>query len=308
MQFGLALQNHGDGAGPEGIEAAAEAVSRHGWRGVWAVDHLMVGESNAKDYGLLLEPLLSLAHLGARFPQIRLATGVLVPPMRDAPQLAKELATLDVLSGGRLTVGVGVGDEEDLVEYQNLGKGDRFRRRGAYLDETIALWRHLWSGSTDPFDGAFHQLTDFNFLPLPVQGAALPVVSGGRSDRALARVGRITDGYYASRWGPADLRDHWPAVLKTAQENGRPKPTLSTRVRVRPDQPPDHRYSVCGTADQMVGQLREYAEVGTDEFVAVFDAVLPEQIERAVDRFAWEVVGPFRDAQAGRDGAVSVTG
>ncbi|MEA2623188.1 MAG: hypothetical protein QOH61_2098 [Chloroflexota bacterium] len=297
MEFGLALQNHGEGAAPEGIEASAEAVTRHGWRGVWAVDHLMVGESNAHDYGLMLEPLLSLAHLGARFPAIRLATGVLVPPMRDAPQLAKELATLDVLSGGRVTVGVGVGDEEDLVEYENLGKGERFRRRGAYLDETIALWRHLWSGNTEPFDGAFHQLRDYRFLPLPIQGAALPIVSGGRSDRALARVGRITDGYYSSRWGPDDLRARWPAVLGAAADAGRPRPSLSTRVRVRPGQPPDGRYSVCGTPAEMLRELMGYAEVGTDEFVAVFDAVLPEDIERAVDRFMDEVGGPFREAQ-----------
>jgi probable F420-dependent oxidoreductase len=303
MEFGLALQNHGKGAAPEGMVASAEAVTRHGWRGIWAVDHLMVGESNAQDYGLMLEPLLSLAHLGAKFPDIRLATGVLVPPMRDAPHLAKELATLDVLSGGRVTVGVGVGDEEDLVEYQNLGKAERFRRRGAYLDETIALWRHLWSGSTDPFEGTFHQLTDYSFLPLPVQGAALPVVSGGRSDRALARVGRITDGYYASRWGPADLRAHWPAVLATAADNGRPRPSLSTRVRVRPGQPPDGRYSVCGTPAEMLQELLAYAEVGTDEFVAVFQAVLPDEIETAVDRFMEEVGGPFREAQAQRDGA-----
>jgi alkanesulfonate monooxygenase SsuD/methylene tetrahydromethanopterin reductase-like flavin-dependent oxidoreductase (luciferase family) len=73
--------------------------------------------------------------------------------MRDAPQLAKELATLDTLSDGRLIVGVGVGDIEDISEYENLGKGDRFKVRGRYLDESIALWRHLWGGRTEPFIG-----------------------------------------------------------------------------------------------------------------------------------------------------------
>jgi alkanesulfonate monooxygenase SsuD/methylene tetrahydromethanopterin reductase-like flavin-dependent oxidoreductase (luciferase family) len=91
--------------------ASAEAVSRHGWRSVWAVDHLVVPTSEATEYGWTLEPLLSLAWLGAMYPRLGLATGVLVPPMRDAVQLAKELATLDVLSGGRLMIGVGVGDE-----------------------------------------------------------------------------------------------------------------------------------------------------------------------------------------------------
>ncbi|MFI5255081.1 MAG: LLM class flavin-dependent oxidoreductase, partial [Candidatus Limnocylindrales bacterium] len=209
MEFGLALQNHGEGTSRLGIEASAASAEGYGWRSLWAVDHLVVAQSEAADYGWTLDPLLSLAYLAANHPRLRLATGVLVPPMRDAVQLAKELATLDELSGGRLTVGVGVGDEEDLGEYVNLGKEARFRQRGAYLDESIALWRHLWAGRRDPFLGRFHRLTDFTFAPLPVQGADLPILSGGRSERALARVGRLTDGYYSSRWGPDELVTRW---------------------------------------------------------------------------------------------------
>lgn len=297
MDFGLALQNHRDGASAEGMAASADAVEQFGWKSIWAVDHLMVGRAEQLDYGWTLDPLLSLAHLGATHPTIRLATGVLVPPMRDAPQLAKELATLDVLSGGRLTVGVGVGDEDDRAEYINLGKDDRFRRRGAYLDETIRLWRHLWSGSRDPFQGDFHQLTDFTFDPLPVQGDRIPVLSGGRSDRALARVGRSTDGYYASRWGPDDLAQKWPAVLQVSLQNGRPRPYLATRVRVRFDAVADGRYSVCGTGAEMIAELQRFASVGTDEFVAVFDAVRAEDIARVTERFQREVVSPFREIQ-----------
>jgi probable F420-dependent oxidoreductase len=294
MNFGIALQNHRDGASAEGMTASADAVERHGWKSVWAVDHLMVGHDEETDYGWTLEPLLSLAHLGATHPGIRLATGVLVPPMRDAPQLAKELATLDVLSGGRLTVGVGVGDEDDRPEYQNLGKDDRFRKRGAYLDETIRLWRHLWSGNREPFSGEFHSLTDFTFNPLPPQGDRIPVLSGGRSDRAMARVGRITDGFYSSRWGPEDLAGRWPEMVATAAQNGRGRPYLATRVRVRPGGMFDGRYSVCGTAAEMLNEIRRFAALGTDEFVAVFDAVLPDDIERATNAFQRDVVEPFR--------------
>lgn len=303
MEFGLALQNHRDGASREGITASADAATRHGWRSVWAVDHLMVPTSQAADYGWTLEPLLSLAWIGATHPGLKLATGVLVPPMRDAVQLAKELATLDVLTGGRLIVGVGVGDEEDLGEYANLGKSDRFRVRGAYLDEAIAVWRHLWSGRQEPFEGRFHNLTDYAFDPLPVQGEDLLIVSGGRSDRALARVGRLTDGFYSSRWGPDELATRWPAMQETARHNGRPRPYLATRVRVRFDAQPDSNYSVCGSPAEMVAELIRFAEVGADEFVAVLDAVLPDEIERATTRFEFEVVQPFREAWAARPGS-----
>jgi alkanesulfonate monooxygenase SsuD/methylene tetrahydromethanopterin reductase-like flavin-dependent oxidoreductase (luciferase family) len=293
MEFGLALQNHHRGASPAGLTASADAAARHGWRSVWAVDHMVVAANEAEDYGWTLECLLSLAWLGATHPGLRLATGVLVPPMRDAVQLAKELATLDVLTGGRLVVGVGVGDEDDRGEYLNLGKEARFHRRGAYLDETIALWRHLWAGRTDPFVGSFHELRDFTFEPLPGRGGEVLVLSGGRSDRALSRVGRITDGFYSSRWGPDELSARWPAMLAAAAANGRPRPYLATRVRVRLDAPPDGRYSLCGSPSSMVAELGRFAELGTDEFVAVFDAVLPDEIERATNRFQHEVVEPF---------------
>lgn len=298
MDVGLALQNHRDGTSPAGLMASADAVERHGWDSIWAVDHMVVASNEAADYGSNLECLLSLAWLAAGHPGLRVATGVLVPPMRDAVQLAKELATLDALSSGRLIVGVGVGDEEDLGEYRNLGKADRFHRRGAYLDEAIAVWRHLWSGRTDPFRGDFVDLEDFTFQPVPERGASIPILSGGRSERAMSRVGRITDGFYSSRWGPDDLRSHWPAMVDRAAENGRRRPILATRVRVRFDAPPDGRYSVCGSHAEMALELRRFADVGTDVFVAVLDAVLPGDIERLTARFDGEVVARFRDAAA----------
>jgi probable F420-dependent oxidoreductase len=298
MDLGLALQNHRDGTSPAGLMASADAVERHGWDSIWAVDHMVVASTEAADYGWNLECLLSLAWLSASHPTLRIATGVLVPPMRDAIQLAKELATLDALSGGRLIVGVGVGDEEDLGEYRNLGKADRFHRRGAYLDEAIAAWRHLWSGRRDPFRGEFVELEDFTFNPVPERGASIPILSGGRSERAMSRVGRISDGFYSSRWGPDDLREQWPGMVDRAAANGRPRPILATRVRVRFDAAADGRYSVCGSDAEMAAELGRFADVGTDVFVAVLDAVLPGDIERLTARFEREVVARFRDAAA----------
>ena len=115
--------------------------------------------------------------------------------MRNAVVLAKELATLDSLVGGRLVAGVGVGWNE--VEFGNVGAAEMFHQRGAYLDETILLWRHLWSGDPSPFQGRFHQFSDFRFGPLPAQGGALPIVVGGRSAAAMRRAGRVGDGFHA---------------------------------------------------------------------------------------------------------------
>ena len=159
MKLGLILPTIGQGAGGEALAAAAETATTLGWNSVWVTDHLMVPAGpEAEEYGWVLEATTALTWVAAQFPKLRVGFSVIIPAMRDAPLLAKQLATIDFLTGGRLTVGVGSSETHDLPEYENLGKADRFARRGAYLDETIALWRHLWSGNTEPFRGEFHQL------------------------------------------------------------------------------------------------------------------------------------------------------
>jgi alkanesulfonate monooxygenase SsuD/methylene tetrahydromethanopterin reductase-like flavin-dependent oxidoreductase (luciferase family) len=149
--------------------------------------------------------------------------------MRDAPLLAKQIATIDVLTKGRLIIGVGVSDSYDLPEYTNLGKAERFPDRGAYLDESIALWRHLWSGSPEPFHGRFFQIDDFSFAPLPVQGRDLPIWCGGRSARAVRRAVGLTNGWHGAQTGPHDMVERIPDIIAVAQELDRPLPTLSVR-------------------------------------------------------------------------------
>ena len=310
MEFSLAVQNNRLGASAEGMDAAGEAATAYGFKTLWVADHLLVSRAggpkadawyaqyNLLEHEWILEALLSLMYIGARHEKVLLGLGVIVPAMRDAPALAKEIASLDTLTGGRVIAGVGVGDEEDYLEYQNLGKVDRFKVRGAYLNETIALWRHLWSGSTQPFTGRFHQLNDFTFQPLPPQGAGLPIFASGRSDRALARVGTTLDGYLGSRWSPAQFQDKWPAAIARAAANGRPKPYLAMRVRIRIGEEPDEIWSLCGGPEAIVAGLLDYEAAGADEVVLVFDGVRPEDVRRDTERFAREVLAPYRDRPA----------
>ena len=196
MQYGLALPSLGDDATREGIEAAAETAERLGFADIWVTDHLLVDASAAEDYGRIFEAVTTLAYLAGRTTKVRLGASVIVVPMRNAVVLAKELATIDVLSRGRLTVGVGVG--WSAAEFGNVGVPERMRERGAYTDETVRVWRHLWSGATWPFHGRFHTFDDFVFGPLPDQGGDLPIWIGGRQEAALRRVGRLADAYHSS--------------------------------------------------------------------------------------------------------------
>jgi alkanesulfonate monooxygenase SsuD/methylene tetrahydromethanopterin reductase-like flavin-dependent oxidoreductase (luciferase family) len=296
MRFGLVLPSIGRGAGPEALAAAAGVCVELGWTSVWVTDHLLVprGPEEA-EYGTLLEAICSLTWVAARFEGLTAGTSVLVPAMRDAPLLAKQLATLDLLTGGRLIVGVGASDSHDDIEYANLGKTDRFPRRGAYLDEAVALWRHLWSGRTDPFRGEFHTLTDFCFQPLPPQGAGIPIWCGGRSQRAIRRTAELADGYHAAQTGPEQLRARLPLIAEAVARTGRPQPALSVRARVKFDTEPGPVYAICGSHQAMTGQLLEFAALGVSDLVLVLPSSEPEALTELARRFDREVIRPYQD-------------
>jgi probable F420-dependent oxidoreductase len=287
MDLGLCLPNFPEGASSEGIEAAASVAERLGWSTVWTTDHVLVPHDDAGEYGRIYDAILTLAWVGARHPGIRLGTSVIVVPQRNAVVLAKELATLDSLSGGRVIAGVGIGWNER--EFANLAAADRFHVRGAYLDETIRLWRHLWSGATEPFRGRFHTIEDFVFGPLPVQ-APLPVVIGGRAEPALRRAGTVGDGYHSSSTGPAAYAKRLGLIEAAATAAGRPMPALSARVRVESDGPPESSYAMRGTPDEMAAEVREFAAIGVEHLALTFQATDPDEVVRRAERFDREVV------------------
>lgn len=287
MDYGLCLPNFRDGASREGIEAGAETAERLGWSIVWTTDHVMVPTSAADDYGTNFDAIEVLAWVGARFAKVRLATSVIVVPQRNAVVLAKELSTLDALSGGRLLAGVGAGWNEE--EFRNLGAADRFHVRGAYLDETIDLWRHLWSGSTQPFRGRFHDIEDFVFSPLPAQGASVPIVVGGRADPALRRAATKGDWYHSSSTSPASYGKRVPVLKAAAGAAGRPMPRLTTRAWVEFGSTADDHWSIRGTPDEMAEEVRKFADLGVDHIGLWFATTDPRELVDAMERFEREV-------------------
>jgi probable F420-dependent oxidoreductase len=290
MRYGICLPNFTELASPDAIEAAADVAERLGWEAVWTTDHVLVDRGDASaDYRTIFEAILTLAWVGAKHPGLRLATSVVVVPQRNAVVLAKELASLDELSGGRVTAGVGIG--WNRKEFANLDEADRFHVRGAYLDETIALWRHLWSGSTEPFTGRFHSIDDFAFAPLPAQGASLPILIGGRAEAALKRAGRLGDGYQSSASGPDDYAARLPVIAAAAEAAGRPMPALSARVRVElGGKPGGSSYAMRGNPDEIAAEVRKFAAIGVEELALFFAADSREALVAAAKRFAAEVV------------------
>ena len=287
MDYGICLPNFPDGASREGMEAAAETAERLGWSAVWTTDHLLVGSADADDYGRIYEAILSLVWIGAKYAKVRLGTSVLVVPMRNAVILAKGIATLDALSGGRVIAGVGVGWNEP--EFRNVGAADRFHVRGAYLDETIALWRHLWSGSTEPFHGRFHEFDEAAFAPLPDQGARLPIVVGGRAEAALRRAGTLGDGYHSSATNAAKYATRVPVVRAAAEAAGRPMPWLTARAPVEFGAATGRFFALRGTPEEMAAEVRAFESLGVEHLALWFGATDPTEVVALADRFARDV-------------------
>jgi probable F420-dependent oxidoreductase len=287
VEYGICLPNYPAGASAEGIDAAAEVAERLGWTTVWTTDHVLVDRGSAGDYGRIFEAILTLAWVAGRHAKVKLGTSIAVVPQRNAVVLAKELASLDALSGGRVVAGVGVGWNQS--EFVNLGMADRFRVRGAYLDEAIRLWRHLWSGSGEPFHGRFHSLSDFVFGPLPAQGERLPVLVGGRSEAALERAGRLGDGYHSSAIGPDGYARRVPIVRAAAEKAGRAM-SFSARVNVRFGQKSGSGYAMRGSPAAVAEQVKAFADAGVTELALNFGKTDPKGVVEDAETFARDVV------------------
>lgn len=289
MQIGIVLPTFTRGVSAEGVEAAAETAERLGWASAWTTDHILVGRADRAIYGHIYEAITTAAYVAGRTSGLTVGISVVVVPQRNAVVLAKELATIDALSRGRLIAGVGVGWSEH--EFANLGAAERFHRRGGYLDEAIRLWRHLWSGSAEPFEGRFHRFDDFVFEPLPARLGGPPIWVGGRAEPALARAGRLGDAYHASQTDPDTYAGRTPIVRAAAEAAGRPMPALTARVTVRFDAPAARSgYLVTGDDEAVAAELRRWAALGVEHLAVGFGETEPARVVAAMERFDREVL------------------
>lgn len=194
MRVGVHLPQFGRAATASGIPAAARQVEALGFDDVWVSDHLVVPADQAYPPPRLYDPLITLAFAAAATTTVGIGTSVLVAPQYPSPlAVANSLASLDELSGGRLTVGVGIG--WSAAEYAALGAP--FDHRGARLEEIIDLWRTAWTDDPASYQGRFYRFEPVRLLPKPAH--QVPVWVGGTSPAALARAARLGDGYHGIR-------------------------------------------------------------------------------------------------------------
>ena len=222
--------------GPEGVRRLAQALERIGYDHIDVFDHVVMGfPIEGRPPGPyhaampILEALVTLGYLAAATSRITLGTEVLVLPQREPTLVAKQVSTLDTLSGGRIRLGVGVGWQES--EYEALGED--FHTRGARMDEAIRLLRACWSDTQIDFKGRYYQLTAIGMEPKPPQGGRLPIWIGGRSERALRRVGELGDGWLGNQLsGVEDARAAITTIKRAAEAAGRDPASIGLQAMV----------------------------------------------------------------------------
>ena len=165
---------------------------------------------------------------------------------------------------------------------------DRFRVRGAYLDETIAAVAPPLVGVDEPFHGRFHTIDDFAFAPLPVQGGALPIVVGGRAEPALRRAGSARRRLPLERHERREYAERVPVIRAAAEAAGRPLPWLSARATREFGAADDRYYAMRGTPEEIAAEVRAFAGLGVEHLALWFETDDPEALAAEAERFARE--------------------
>lgn len=286
MRFGIAFANVGPFVDPEAACRLARSAEAAGFDSVWTVDHVVVPHGYRSTYpydpsGRLPsgedapypDPLVWLAYVARETRTVRLATGILVLPQRNPLVLAKQLATLDVLSAGRVTLGVGIGWLEE--EYRALGAS--FEGRGERLEEYVAAMRALWAESRATFDGRDVAFRDSVLRPQPLRGS-VPVVIGGHSRVAARRAGRVGDGFFPFGVPGGELPGLVAAMREAADRAGRDPASVEVTVS-----------SACVDPTRAATEVEALASAGVGR-VVVPAARFGDDVEGGLARFGREVI------------------
>lgn len=285
MHLGLTGVNAGRRTLPQHAATIARHAEEAGFESLWAVEHVVVphgyastypyspdGRMPAADDLAIADPLAWLTFAAAATTSIKIATGILILPQRNPVVLAKECATIDVLSSGRLILGVGVGWLRE--EFDALGIP--FEDRGPRTDDYVAALRALWSPGLSTYDGPFASFTAVNSFPKPDAGT-IPIVVGGTTEAAARRAGRIGDGFFPWDVPPERLRALLEEMRRAADAAGRDADLIEITVgaftaeQVRAHEATGVHRVVTVTRARDLDEMRRFV----DEMRAAKDEVLP---------------------------------
>ena len=291
MKFALHFGNNTfpDFAGAARLARLAETA---GFDSVLAVDHVVFPDNYSSTYpysasgrlpvgrtGAFPDPLIWIAYAAAVTTRLRFLTGVIILPQRNPLVLAKQVATLDYMSDGRIELGIGVG----WLKEEFAALGVPFERRGKRADEHIAAIRALWAADGASFAGEFVNFHEVSCNPKPVAGS-VPIIVGGHSEAAARRAGRLGNGFFPSIGRPADTMPLIDVARRAADAAGR-DPAAIEMLSGCPDLLP-------GSGKDAQAAVEERITRGIGRIVLPIGPFLPD-LEESLARFGEKVIRPF---------------
>jgi probable F420-dependent oxidoreductase len=286
MRFGIAFANTGPFATPDGAAAMAEGAEEAGFESLWTVEHVVVPKQYASTYPYapggkmpgaesfdIPDPLIWLSWVAARTTTLRLATGILILPQRNPLVVAKEVATLDQLSRGRVLLGVGIGWLEEEFRFLGADWEGRVERTEEYVEAMRTLWRD------DPatFTGETVSFTEAISKPRPAAGS-VPIVVGGHSPAAARRAGRIGDGYFPAK---GEIGALIREMRKAAEQAGRDPDAIEVTWGGR---------EIVGGGEEALDEIGRLAEMGVERIVIPPLSFDPAQLRDLLAGFGADVI------------------
>ncbi|GAB3984624.1 LLM class F420-dependent oxidoreductase [Actinoallomurus acanthiterrae] len=276
MELGVTGLNAKATLGPAETVRLARRAEELGYRSWWAGEHVVLPSPRTPDAPMeptdpILDPLVHLSYVAAVTERLELGTGIVILPQRNPVVLAKQVASLDVLSGGRLHLGVGAG----YLEPEMTAVGVPFAERGARTDEYLDAMRALWTQEAPSYQGRYVAFDHVDAHPRPVRADGPRIVIGGHSPAAFRRAVARGDAWFGNGDGPDDLVRHLAGLEKAAAEAERPTRLGRLEIDFLQLSPVD------------ASQARRYAELGVDRLI-VYPLPLedPADVERFLERHA----------------------
>ena len=303
MDFGLHLPASSATVNAEDLVCFAQQAEALGFYCLTVADHVVVPKNISVPYpytvdgkypgtGYHLETLTTMSYLAGATKRIRFVTSVMILPYRNPIVTAKMLASLDVLSGGRVIVGAGVGWMKE--EFETI-RTESFEERGKVTDEYIAAFRELWTSDNPRYDGKYCSFSDIVFLPKPVQKPAIPIWIGGHSKQAIRRAARLGDGWHpiggvpTIPLEPEDIVTDMSMLREYAEKAGRDPKNIRVALKGslfdREKQiTPGRRRRFIGTAEEVASDICDYRAAGVDTMI--FDVRQPSTAA-TLERMEW---------------------
>jgi probable F420-dependent oxidoreductase len=269
MHFGVGLPHFRRLASTEAIVTVAQQAEALGFDSVWVSDHIVVPRSAIPRFGeVFFEPFTTLAYVAGKTQRIRLGTSVIILPYRHPLFMGKALATLDVLSGGRLIVGAAVGWLAE--EFEALGIP--FTERGARSDEALKVMRALWTETEPRFEGRFFRFSGIKAEPKPLQKPHPPIWIGGNSPGAFRRAAEFADAWHPSHRSVEEIAAGARQFKALAKARGRDPNSLEIVARaplrvITNGDAPEPRPLLVGAPEQIVKDIGMYKEAGVTGFM-----------------------------------------